>query len=666
MSHWALGLRTKAIVVMILASLVAIVPTTLIGMSVVASVQEFFGNAYARNLTELSRQQIQSPLERDLALSQRLAASQLLSDWLLDEQNTEKRERFFREADGFAETMRGSAYFAISANSLNYYFNDADTPDDYSQAPRYQLSRDSTDDAWFFNIINTLTTYNINVNPDVQLGTTRVWLNLPVRHNGATIGLAGTGLDLTDFLNEFIQSDEPGVTPMILDRQGFVQAHPDPDQIAYGSAAGLRESAQAFAENFDVGDRNRFETALGAAEQSGAVQLLDATINNRNQLLAVAYMPELEWHLVTAVDLSVAQIMSRNWWLSILVAFGVMLVLLLVSIGFAVERLVIRPLGRLRASATAISQGNYQVDLPVSGRDEIGELGQAFDTMAQQVRNHTEELERRVRERTQALEESNREIAQFNKMVNDSIDYASLIQQAILPSSRLHEVLGTQHFVLWKPRDVVGGDFYFFQNEGSQCVVGLVDCAGHGVPGALMTMLSRAAFDQAVRETGLNSPAAILDRTDAILRSMLEDLDLPRALATNMDAGLVSFQTDGKYILFAGAKISLFVDQGNEITEIRGQRRALVGRKRIAYEDQSVDLEPDASCYMTSDGMLDQAGGELGYGMGSSGFIKLLQEARSVSIARRGETVWRGLQSYQGDHDQRDDICVIGLKLKAG
>ncbi|MBF3202250.1 histidine kinase, partial [Pseudomonas aeruginosa] len=135
--------------------------------------------------------------------------------------------------------------------------------------------------------------------------------------------------------------------------------------------------------------------------------------------------------------------------------------------------------------------------LPLARQDEIGSLSKAFASMAEQVRRHTAELEDKVQERTQALEEANREMAAAQKKIGDSLDYASLIQRAILPDRQLSATLGEHHFILWKPRDVVGGDFYVYREQADGYLIGVVDCAGHGVPGALMTMLARAAIDHA-------------------------------------------------------------------------------------------------------------------------------------------------------------------------
>ncbi|MBF3347939.1 HAMP domain-containing protein, partial [Pseudomonas aeruginosa] len=149
-----------------------------------------------------------------------------------------------------------------------------------------------------------------------------------------------------------------------------------------------------------------------------------------------------------------------------------------------------------------IAAGRYDTPLPLARQDEIGSLSKAFASLADQVRRHTAELEDKVQERTQALEEANREMAAAQKKIGDSLDYASLIQRAILPDRQLSATLGEHHFILWKPRDVVGGDFYVYREQTDGYLIGVVDCAGHGVPGALMTMLARAAIDHAIEAVG--------------------------------------------------------------------------------------------------------------------------------------------------------------------
>lgn len=660
---WGRGLRAKSMLALALTCALALVPVGIIGWLALDRARSHFGEAYARNLTLLKRQSIVAPVSRDLALSRRLAGSEVTRRWLLDESNNDKRALFFQEAEGYRRDFRDGSYFVISALNGRYYFNDADKP--FSDEPRYTLDQEKEADAWFFNTLAGAPDYNINVNHDISLRTTRVWLNVIVHDGEQRIGLAGTGLDLDAFLDDFISTAEPGVTPMLIGADGAIQAHPDAQLIAFGSAAQATSRAHTLgALMASDAERSALTDAMRrAAATPGEVTLLRATVDGREQLLALSHIPELTWHVVTAVDLNAAQVVEARWAYAAFAAIAALLAALLTVFGYAVDRLVLRPLRRLQQSATAISQGNYRVELPVADGNEIGDLSRAFVTMAEKIRSHTGELEQRVRERTSELEQTNREIIAAHQQIADSIDYASLIQRAILPNGQMTQRLGPGHFVLWRPRDTVGGDFYLFRDDGDCCLLGVVDCAGHGVPGALMTMLARAAFDQAINEKGISSPAAILTATDATMRAMLRDCELPRGIAANMDAGIACIDRTRRQLRYAGARIALYRSDGDTLEVTKGARRALVERRVGTYTDETLVLDPRQTCYLATDGFLDQAGGDDGFSFGAARFAALLREHARLPMAEQAAALGHALDAYRGDHAQRDDITILSFRF---
>lgn len=663
MANWGFGLRAKSILALVLACLLALAPAGLIGYLVLEKVRSHFGEAYARNFTLLKRQSILAPISRDLALSLRLADSQVTRQWLRDEHDPSKKALFFREAEGYRQDFRSKSYFVISQRSRGYYFNDDKKA--ASNTPRYFLDPSQERDAWFFSSIRQVEPYNINVNYDAQLQLTQVWLNIVVRDGEHVLGLAGTGLDLSDFLKEFIATDAAGITPMIIAKNGAIQAHRNPELIATNQAATAARPEQTLAGQLRPGpEQEALAAAMARAEaHPQEVALLRAHMDGREQLLALSYMPELKWHVVTAMDLEAAQVIDRGWLHTAIAALVLLLGILLLAFAYAVERLVLRPLQRLQQSATALAQGHYEVALPPPSRDELGDLSQAFASMAKQIRSHTEDLEAKVQARTQALEAANQAMQRAHKQINDSIDYASLIQKAILPNQPMRELLGPHHFVLWRPRDVVGGDFYVFRNVGARYLLGVVDCAGHGVPGALMTMLARAALDHAMNQAGIAAPAAILTQTDATMRAMLQDCELPRAIATNMDIGLVHVDREAGLLRFAGAKIGLYWSNGQEVGEYKGGRRAIGDRRVGSYADTEIPLQPGITYYLTTDGFLDQAGGELGYGFGNTRFAALLRAHARLPMAEQARALDRALAEYQGDYPQRDDITILSFRF---
>ena len=236
-----LGLRGKSIIALVLASLLALLPVSFLGWHILVDVREHAALSFAKNYTRLNREKILAPVSRELALSQRLAGSVLTRQWMLDENNPAKRELFFQEAAGYQADFRDHSWSAAVDSSHHYYFNDAGHP--LSELPRHTLSPSEKSDGWYFASVASGQDFNLNVDLDVPMQLTKVWFNVLVEDGGKTIGVAGTGMDLTRFLKDFIVTDKPGVTAMILDIRGDIQAHPDHRLIALNSGVGQHSAA---------------------------------------------------------------------------------------------------------------------------------------------------------------------------------------------------------------------------------------------------------------------------------------------------------------------------------------------------------------------------------------------------------------------------------------
>lgn len=485
-----------------------------------------------------------------------------------------------------------------------------------------------------------------------------------MRDGDKVLGLTGAGLDVGGFLRDFVNSGQAGVTPIIVDETGAIQAHMDPTLIAYNSGAG---GSIAVGMVFSLLDPGGARTALGHARGAGrsAVGAVGLGRGGRPPPAGVGGL-----HARTALACADpggpgrGRVLDTGWIWPVAVGLVLLFAAMLLCFGYAVERLMLRPLRRLQQSARAIANGSYDVSLPPGGQDEIGDLSNAFGVMADKVRQHTAELESKVRERTSELENANRAMAAAHKKIGDSIDYASLIQRAILPDRQLTQSLGEHHFVLWKPRDVVGGDFYVFRSDGGNCLLGIMDCAGHGVPGALMTMLARAAIDLAITEVGPSDPAAVLTRTDSAIRAMLADAQLPRALATNTDAGLVYIDRQAGLLRYAGAKISLYASNGDALREVPGGKRALGDKRAGVYENIELSMEPGWTYTLATDGFLDQAGGEHGFGFGNTRFADMLKTHARRPLTEQVAAFTQALADYQGGQPQRDDITLLSFRFE--
>ena len=654
------GLRLKSAVALAGCVLLVLALATLAGLRAVSGIEENLGSAFARNVTQLNRQRILAPVERELALSQRLAGSEVTRRWLLDENDPAKRALFFAEAEGYRGAFGDGSYFVISESGA-YYFNDRVSP--ASQQARYSLRRDDPDDAWFFKTIGGSEPFNINVNTDTKLKVTKVWFNVLVRDGSRSIGLAGTGLDLTSFLGILVRNGEAGVTPVVVNRDGAIQAHPNSALIDYSSitkTAGARSSLERLLAPTDAGP---LRAAMREAERDpGGIRELWATMDGKRQLVSLAFVPELSWFVVTAVDLKAARVLDTGLLLPLgLALLGILAVLLLVA-AVAIDRVVVGPIIKLTASARRVAAGDYALALPRTGNDELGDLTSAFSRMAQEVRSHTTDLEARVEERTRQLRAANERMAETSKLISDSIRYASLIQGAMLPQEDLRRAFPAGHLVIWQPRDVVGGDFYVLRETPEGCLAGVVDCAGHGVPGAFMTMIARNAIDNAIDEIGPADPAALLAKLDERVRARLSADAGAGSVATDIDAGLAYLDRARGTITFAGARTSLYCCDGKSVGAIEGDRRPAGGKRAASFTNRTLKVDPAFSFYLTTDGLLDQAGGPRGFGFGEARFREALLRHHAKPLEVQREALLAELRAYQGEHPQRDDITLLGFR----
>lgn len=660
----------------------ALAPTMWIGWEILERGRDQLGQAYAQNFTLLSAQRIEAPVTRELALARRFADSVVLRQWLDDEKSEQKKSLFFDEAAGFELDFGDNNYFIINAQSLAYYLNNSEKP--YSQEPRYFLDPDNPDDAWFFKTMAEFDSFNINVNPDVHLGETRIWINVIVWQEGQKIGLAGTGLDLAEFLDEFIAADEPGVTPMILDGQGLIQAHPDQSLISFGSGANTSSKKSYLSDLLtDPADGRELKAAMDRACSSpGLVQTMWAGLNGKEQLLALTWIPELSWHVVSSVDLQAAQVLDGMWILSAIGALVVMLGILLLVFGYGVEKLVLSPLSTLHQSATALASGQYNVSLPAGGRDEIGDLSRAFAGMVEEIKNHTNELETKVRERTSELENQSKLLQQakesaenahqsktqiLNKVM-ESIHYAQTIQQAILTQEMDMAAFVPDCFTVWKPKDVISGDLIWGMPLEDGFAAAVIDCTGHGVPGGLMTMAAFSSLNSIVGRIGMHNPGRVLQEVSRSVQEKLCNQDKSTHAEDGLDMGLCVYQRSSRTLLFSGARLSLFYTDGSELVEIRGDRESLGYRSSdpdFPFQNHILEVNGHLSCYVTTDGIIDQVGDETGLPLGKRRWLAFLNSIRTRPLAEQKQAMLEMYEAFQGQEEQRDDITVLGFRLTA-
>ncbi|WP_067221342.1 biofilm regulation protein phosphatase SiaA [Marinomonas gallaica] len=660
MARW--GLRWKSLVVLLLAGAVASVLALSLGWYVVAEGRQYSAKAYAENFTELNYQKILTPMARELALARRFAELSTLQQWFKEPENAARKAQALQDVAHFQSAFEDGAVFFVSDKSLAYYYYDDQLPIDGD--PQYHLDEQVEANKWYFLTREQTKPYYINIDLNEYLNKAKIWINVLVRDEETFLGIAGTGFELGRFIESFASSPQPGVQPFVINADTLqIEAHSNTDLIAIDGIAGAAGEQNLYSLVDSDNDIKALQKSIIQAKQNRQVETLKLRMGGEDFILSIRYMPDLNWLVATSVNLDEVRLLNTDLIMGVGVVFALLLAIVLLLFGFAVDRLVLQPLRHLQMSAKAISQGSYEVRLPVKYDDEIGDLSRTFNLMAQQVESHTAELESRVKERTYELEQSNAQIKAANRKIGDSIDYASLIQRAILPDRQMQQFLGAHHSVVWRPRDIVGGDFYVFHTNDEGCLLGIVDCAGHGVPGALMTMLMRAAIDKAINELGIADPAKLLYAIDQTVRSMLHEEATGNQVATNADVGLVFIRHQGDQLRFSGAKIALYASDGISVVKHAASKRALGDRKLGQYENVDLPLT-GWTYYMTTDGYLDQAGGEKSFGFGNKRFERLLVENAQAPLHEQTARFAQALDDYMGDLPQRDDVTLLSFRFE--
>ncbi len=262
------------------------------------------------------------------------------------------------------------------------------------------------------------------------------------------------------------------------------------------------------------------------------------------------------------------------------------------------------------------------------------------------------------------VKESEQRAAAANQLILQSLRYASRIQSAVLPARRELETLAADHFLIWEPRDIVGGDFFWFQPIPDGYAVMVGDCTGHGVPGAFMTLIAWGLLDRMLRNAPGNKPSEVLVGLHQGVRSLLHQDETHGQTDDGLEAGICFINPKKREITFAGARFSLWRANQEGVIEIKGDRRGIGYRRyplATRFGDYTFPFDSRDSFYLTTDGLIDQIGGPRGRSFGKRRFQDLLRRLRDVPMNEQEESLRKAFEKYQGDQLRRDDLTVLGF-----
>lgn len=278
------------------------------------------------------------------------------------------------------------------------------------------------------------------------------------------------------------------------------------------------------------------------------------------------------------------------------------------------------------------------------------------------------ELEQTVEERTAEVKEEKKLVEEKNKEILDSIAYAKRIQSTILPSIRAFKANLEDSFVLYLPKDIVAGDFYWFERVkgDNRLFFAACDCTGHGVPGAMVSVVCHNALNKALYEFGRRTPAEILDKTsELVIDNFNKNMELNDEVKDGMDASVCAFNPETGELTWAGANNPLLLlRHGQQIVELKADKQH-VGRSdnRRPYTNHNFQLQKGELIYLITDGFADQFGGERNKKFQKAKLRELLYSIHHLPMDEQRKTLLETFEKWRGTNEQVDDVTIIGVRM---
>jgi serine phosphatase RsbU (regulator of sigma subunit) len=379
------------------------------------------------------------------------------------------------------------------------------------------------------------------------------------------------------------------------------------------------------------------------------------TVDGVPSMLFVERHNSTDWFPIVIASLSDFSISSNFVTRAITILAAGVILLLTVIVLFAVNG-VTKALSATIRYAETVSRGNLEAKLSVRREDEIGVLAQSLNDMVASLKHMISVATQKTREAEEATE-----------TIIQGINYASKIQRDLLPRNHAFDKAFQDYAIIWKPRDIVGGDIFWLKNFEQGTVLCVCDCTGHGTSGAMLTMLVVSALEACIWSSNCHDTAEIIWQIEQKMVNNFSvnsgERNLDR-IQDGCDPAVLFIARDGSVSISSG-HIPVFICDGKEVRHIKGQKIA-VGEGILKSKDEinvtRIEANPDNTFYIGSDGLFDQSGGPLSIPFGYKTFKQIVLENHAEKLSVISEKIWNTFEKYRGDELRVDDIQLISFK----
>jgi len=313
-----------------------------------------------------------------------------------------------------------------------------------------------------------------------------------------------------------------------------------------------------------------------------------------------------------------------------------------------------------------IEYGYLDTTIPkISQKYKIGIIQNGIKSMVQKMIQTNSNLKYEIKQRKTAeisMLKAKENAEEANKFIMESIEYAEVIQRSLLPNMEQVTTYLPNNFFLWMPRDTVSGDMVYAEQVKNGFIIAVIDCTGHGVPGAFMTMIVSTNLRRIIREQTSQSPAEILQQLNFLVKTSLQQDTEYAKSDDGLDIAICLVQDNT--LTFAGARLPLYYINNGKLIVIKGDKQSLGYKKsdvKFKFTNHTIKLESDMVCYLSTDGFLDQLGGKKRFQFGRKRFKNLLLENYQRSFAEQSQIILQAFNDYKDDNDRQDDVTVVGF-----